>query len=286
MKALIDADIFTYSFGSCKTDEGHPLAWPLVATRLNAQIKNICDAVGATSYTLYITGQGNFRESIATIKPYKGSRPNDKPYWYEQVRRYLINYKKAILVEGWEADDQLAMEQMKDYHQIHSRMFKSESKGNNTLDVYYDYKRFAETIICSVDKDLDMVPGLHYNWIKDEIYTITELDGLRNFYCQLLTGDTVDNIPGLFGVGKSSKLLTDTRSFTSEWDMFSFVLCNYEKRFGSYAWQFLIENAQLLWMVRDKECELKEMEIVNRLKNLRKQTIGQDWKKRLLNNLN
>ena len=68
--ANIDADIFTYSFGACTDDFGHPLAWPLVATRLNAQIRNIREAVGATSYTLYLTGEGNFRVRVATIKPY------------------------------------------------------------------------------------------------------------------------------------------------------------------------------------------------------------------------
>ncbi len=268
MQALIDADIFSYSFGSCKDDEGHPLAWPLVATRLNAQIKNIIERVGADTYQLYLTGDGNFRESVATIKPYKGTRPTEKPYWHEQVRGYLIKFRNAKVVQGWEADDQLAMDQIK-----------------NTEVTYpegYEVTKY-NSIICSLDKDLNMVPGLHYNWSKDEIYTITSQTGLHNFYCQLLTGDSVDNIPGLFGIGKSSTYLKSIRSFTDEWDMFNIVWSRYHCYFGSYAWQFMIENAQLLWMVRDETCEKKEMEIVHRLEGLRNQSTGQNWKKRLLN---
>ncbi len=269
MKALIDADIFTYSFGACKDDEGHPLAWPLVATRLNTQIKNICERVGADDYQLYLTGEGNFRISVATIRPYKGTRPSDKPFWYEQIRKYLINFRKAREVVGWEADDQLAMDQVE--------------PTNISTEADLDYYENNKTVICSLDKDLDMVPGLHYNWSKDEIYTVTELDGLASFYCQLLTGDSVDNIPGLYGVGKSSAFLSRIKSYDNEWDMFNLVCIQYEKRFGEYYWQFLQENSKLLWMVRDEECVRKEMEITYRLKELRSQNIGQSWKNELLN---
>ena len=46
-----------------------------------------------------------------------------------------------------------------------------------------------------------MVEGWHYNFVKDEHLEVTKAEGLRNFYRQLLTGDTVDNIPGLHGIG-------------------------------------------------------------------------------------
>jgi hypothetical protein len=250
MRANIDADIFTYSFGSCTDDVGHPLAWPLVATRLNAQIKNICTAVSATEYYLYITGAGNFRNDLASIKPYKGTRPSEKPHWYNQVRNYLVKFRGATVVEGWEADDQLAMDQT------------------------------DETILCSLDKDLNMVPGLHYNWTRDEIYTITPLHGLHNFYCQLLTGDSVDNIPGLYGVGKSSTLLKKVAVFDDEYDMYDHVLAQYRLRFGSYAERFLDENAQLLWMVREERCD-PQNEVLERLSLLESRRSGQNWKRKL-----
>ena len=112
MHALIDADIFCYSFGSSKDDEGNPLKWPFVASRLNSQIEYIKEAVGATKTSFYITGTDNFRIDLATIKPYKGQRPAEKPHHYQRVRDYLVNFYKAETIVGMEADDKLSIEQM------------------------------------------------------------------------------------------------------------------------------------------------------------------------------
>ena len=230
MKALIDADWFAYAHGGAKDDEGNPLSWPLVASRINQQIKNITDFSGADSYQLYLTGTGNFRENVATIRVYKGNRPSSKPHHFTRVRDYLTKFRGASIVEGMEADDAVSIEQ-------YTSEWRQLEPGN--------------TIICSIDKDLDNTPGWHYNWIKDERYWIDETTASQNFYCQLLIGDTVDNIPGLYGVGKSSKLLSDIRDYDSELDMYTKVREEYEKRFGSYWHQFLLENAQLLWILRE-----------------------------------
>ncbi len=246
MKALIDGDIFCYSHGSATNDEGHPLAWPLVASRISAQIKNIIEASGSDSYQIYLTGKDNFRESVATIRPYKGNRKSEKPYHYERVRTFLEQFRGAIVVDGMEADDRLSIEQMKDltmpqgglYQQFYARKWTKENP--------------AWTVICSVDKDLDNTPGWHYNWTKDDVYWVNEMDSLRNFYCQLLTGDSVDNIPGLFGIGKASVHLKNTMEFGGEAEMYSYVRDQYEKRFGSYWVNFLDENAALLWMLREE----------------------------------
>jgi hypothetical protein len=103
-----------------------------------------------------------------------------------------------------------------------------------------------------------MVPGWHYSWSagtkhkEKEMYYVSEIEGLRNFYTQLLTGDTVDNIPGLFGVGKSSSLVKHLDTLDNADDMYLFVRSHYEKRFGSYCDMFLLENARLLWMLREE----------------------------------
>jgi len=58
-----------------------------------------------------------------------------------------------------------------------------------------------ETIICSIDKDLLMVSGRHYNFVKREHSEVSNKEGRWNFYKQLLTGDATDNIPGLWKIG-------------------------------------------------------------------------------------
>ena len=65
------------------------------------------------------------------------------------------------------------------------------------------------TVICSIDKDLLQVPGLHYNWVHDRSerndtngkVSVSEDVGLRKLYQQVLTGDSTDAILGIRGVG-------------------------------------------------------------------------------------
>lgn len=267
MKALIDADWFAYAHGGATDDEGKPLKWYWVAGRINQQIENIVYKSGADSYALFLSGGGNFRESTATIRPYKGNRPSDKPFHYERIRDYLIKFRNAILIEGMEADDAVSIEQMKLYNQACEEGDWSETYSEGT-------------VICSIDKDLDNTPGWHYNWIKDEKYWIDEITALRSFYSQLLTGDPVDNIPGLFGVGQKSSLVKKLGELKTEESMYNHVKEQYEKRFGSYWQHFLLENAQLLWILREdprkgwsiddsNECILgHEIEITERLERL------------------
>lgn len=233
MKALIDADIFQWEFGSATDDEYKPLSWPLVQARIQSRIDRIMESTGADKYQLYITSddKSNFRYELATIKPYKGNRLTEKPHWYTHIRNFLVDFRGAIEVFGQEADDALGIEQC-------------ASKLNTT-------------VICSRDKDLHMIPGWHYTWgagkqKEKEVWFQDEVGGLRCFYSQLLTGDSVDNIPGLYGVGKSSTHIKYINSLNIELDMYEYVRGQYELRFGSYAEQFLIENARLLWIRREE----------------------------------
>ena len=57
------------------------------------------------------------------------------------------------------------------------------------------------SIICSVDKDLHQIAGLHYNWVKEEYREVSEHEALKYFYTQLLTGDSADNIKGVWKCG-------------------------------------------------------------------------------------
>lgn len=252
MHALVDADIFLYSLGSAKVSlygnpervTNKPAPWPFVISRLDAQLNHILEAVDADSHQLYLTGRGNFRESVATIKPYKGQRPTEKPYWHEHLSRFLIEHRDAILIEGMEADDALGIAQTSD-------MFYYEGCNEEHR------KLNTDTVICSQDKDLHMIPGWHYSWPvgnrpAKELWWQDETCAIRCFYSQLLTGDSVDNIPGLFGVGKSSTLVKRLADIDSELDMYIHVRQEYEKRFGSYWNQFLIENARLLWILREE----------------------------------
>lgn len=148
--------------------------------KLDASLKQMFDDIGSHSYKLYLTAEkvnNNFRSKIATFMPYKGNRTEFiRPVHYKRLREILVKEYGAILVEGQEADDALAIEQ--------ARLFN-------------EYKHYDMSIIATIDKDLRTVPGNHYHFVHRTIEMIDEERALKNFYKQILLGDAVDNIPGL-----------------------------------------------------------------------------------------
>ena len=246
MKARIDGDLLVYelAFGAEDRKSGEVYSFESIIPRADKKIADIMDAVGADSYVIYLTGKGNFREEIAVTKEYKGGR-GAKPYHYANVRAYLESLG-AIVVDGMEADDAMAIEQMKAYW----------------------YGCEGESVICSRDKDLRQVPGYHYGWEThnqpeyamkwtDELGSI-ELtdknklkgDGLKFFYAQLIMGDSTDNIPGIKGKGDvfAYNLL---ESCTSEAEMSELVRRAYDND------ELMLEQGRLLWMVRELDEEGK-----------------------------
>lgn len=190
---------------------------------VNMTMQYLLENVKATDHRTFITGKGNFREKIATIKPYKGNRdPDHKPVHYEAIRQHILDKWNGELVDGMEADDAMGIDQT-------------------------DLMRAGkESIICSVDKDMDMIPGWHYNWVKQAKYYMSEEAALRKFYMQLLTGDVTDNVQGAKGIGpaRAAKLLKDAKS---ELDMYRVCKEAYKNDLVA-----LNENAQLLWIFRDE----------------------------------
>lgn len=271
MKPLIDADVLRYELGfsaEYTDDEGQEqvMDFEFVADLLAQKVREICEEVWATEPpTLYLTMDRrlheaqcrrskeekdyipNFREKIATKKPYKGNRAGKKPFHYDNLTQHIINNYECKVAIGIEADDLMSIDQT-----------KSASEG-------------IETIICSRDKDLRITPGNHFGWpcgkqpqygpvLVDELGTLELTNGkirgcgLKFFYSQCLTGDTVDNIPGLPKCGpvKAYAALADQ---TSEADLFGAVATLYQNYFGDGWRDELNEQAQLLWMVRELDEE-------------------------------
>lgn len=245
MRALLDSDILAYEFGGMVQleDPEKPLEWEIVRSMVDDRINQILEATGSDSYSLYLTdSKSNFRVDLATILPYKGNRKTEKPYHWERIRQHLIDSWDAEVQYGIEADDRLGIEQCK------NNKYKLLSEPILSED--------SETVICSRDKDLHMIPGWHYVWPagnqKEQHWFQDELSAIRCFYRQLLTGDNTDNIAGLYGVGASSKLVKDLEDINEERLMFEKVYKAYKDRFGSYAIEFMKENAALLWILREE----------------------------------
>jgi len=210
--AIIDADIICYRVGFASEDVDEATCLARVTQLVN---EIVFDDLRCDDYRAYITGKGNFRNEIAVTEPYKGNRKDAKrPIHYDAIRTHLQRLG-AVLVEGQEADDAVAID-------------ATESGG----------------WIVSIDKDLDQVAGWHYNFVKHEEYYITEEEGLRNLYTQVLTGDRTDNIIGLKGIGpkKAAKLLEDCKTEREYYDACLKAYDGNELR--------VIENLNLLWLRR------------------------------------
>jgi len=104
---------------------------------------------------------------------YKANRPDRKPFYADEITQYLYDRFECYTEEGYEADDLICRE----WHEDHN------------------------SVTVTIDKDMDQIPGTHFNWVKDEVYVIDENRAKQVIAIQSLAGDNIDNIPGLPGIG-------------------------------------------------------------------------------------
>lgn len=191
-KWVADNKLSALDWNRIVTPEPKEFALQAVSTQIRGAIKAVSKRTGVSPRDLVLTvllsGPGNFREKLATLKPYKGNRdPEHKPYWYAQIREYLTERWGATVVTGREADDEVSI-------------LAWQHIRENDDDGY---------VICTIDKDLDQVPGMHYDYKKHVHYDVSFEDAKRWFYVQTLAGDPTDNIGGAYKIGmtKAEKIV-------------------------------------------------------------------------------
>jgi len=210
--ALIDADLVAFRCAAT-VQEHEPL--DVAVYRVDVLMRQILEATESEQYKAFLTGRGNFRKIINT--EYKANRKDKEPPFYLQdCREYLIKEWNAVVSDGIEADDLLGIEQT------------------------------DETVVCSLDKDLLMIPGVHFNWNKVEYTHVDQLTGLRTFYKQMLVGDRSDNVFGVDKIGpvKAAKAIDHLET---EQEMFDTVLALYDDEYSRF-----IMNAQCLWIMQNE----------------------------------
>ena len=226
--------------------------WRYVEDMLLSRLELILSNIDTNAKPrIFLTEGRTFRYDIAVTKPYKGTRVSKKPWHYKNLSVFLYDILGAEKVTGIEADDRMAIEQ---------------TKSNGT------------TIIVSRDKDLRQVPGWCFSWelglqpsfgptVVDKLGTIAlekrsgknviKATGLLSFYAQVLTGDVVDNIPGLPGCGPVAAydiLTYEDEEYTFEdYTLFDRVHDAYQDYYGDDYNNFihhLLEQGRLVWMTR------------------------------------
>jgi hypothetical protein len=187
MLGLIDFDIIAYAKAYSNEDADSE---EQVLEDVDNFINFLNIRLQLDDYKGFLTGDGNYREEMATIQPYKGNRDQEKPYWHQTIKDYLIDSHAGVVVDGIEADDAMGIES----------------------------QQVEDSIIITIDKDLNMIPGDHYKWevrnTPEKLYSVSPEEADNFFYEQILTGDPGDHIPGLkrcTGRVASKKIKTSLR---------------------------------------------------------------------------
>jgi 5'-3' exonuclease len=186
---LIDGDIVAYRCSAAC--EGEPLK-QAIRTMEGFIYDMLLDLSGFPlvpeihDNRVFLTGKGNFRYGVcADYKAQRADKP--KPQHLEALRQHLIESFDASVSVEQEADDDIAIAAAVDY---------------------------SDCVVSSTDKDFLQLPCLHYNFVKRTLTPQLPWNAWLFFYTQMLTGDRVDNVKGVPGIGpvKAEKLLKDANS--------------------------------------------------------------------------
>jgi len=211
------------------------LPWNMVVLFCDNLIKSILKGSKCKKYVGYMGGKYNFRKFVD--KEYKANRKGlAQPELKERIRHYLLTKHKGVCVEYVEADDAMGVAQGDD------------------------------TIICSIDKDMLQIPGMHYNIVNETKTEVSEEEALKFLYKQMLMGDTADNITGIRGIGpkKADKLLNTVPCWEDAYQ--ALVLEEYVKFFGEEdAKDKFLNNYEMLYILREPEEQLEKERMVKRI---------------------
>ena len=238
VKALIDAEVYLFrAAAACEVEtEWAPDDWTYTCRHGDAQalfqdaIGEIRDTLPDHRPVLVFGSRTSFRYGV--WPQYKANRKKyRKPAGYRQLVDWVT---KAGPARGWQTAELPDLE------------------GDDVLGVLHEWG----DVICSIDKDMLTLPGLHLR--NGELREVSLLDADLAFYAQTLTGDTSDNYPGCPGYGPvtAQKALAGC---TSELQMWQAVLKAFEKKgFGEH---YAITQARCARILRAGEYDLENQTV-------------------------
>lgn len=280
---IIDMDILTYRCGfaiqSTDKETGEITSEPVhhAYFNINSMVKKClglseCEKINSIYGYLTIGGKDNFRFDI--YKYYKENRvkckencgnphPYDckeqlghesigrRPIYYNELRTFMQKRWNAEMIYGQEADDACGIK----HYELNKGVFLPEEH---------------KCIIWSIDKDLNNIPGWHGNLVTGNIFFVTPLEALQNFYLQILIGDTSDGIPRIkkgWRVGKTEEEIKNAKTEEDMLEIVRKVVYNliYETEYSENREKELervdeeiLWRGRLVWM-RTKENEMWEL---------------------------
>jgi hypothetical protein len=229
---LLDGDVLCYRCAWSEKDSSAAEA----VLKLEELISNIIGEVdpwgSKGNRYFFLTGKGNYRYDIAKTAVYKGNRKDTpKPQHLGILRTHMMLKFDAIVSEGNEADD--------------------------LIGIYANRSGYDNVVVVSIDKDFEQLPTTIFNPTKWEWKTVDPWTATKNFYKQILMGDRVDNIIGIYGIGPAKadvKLqYADTESGLYHLCVNAYVesLATHDGHAYDWAVNRVLENGRLLWIQRE-----------------------------------
>lgn len=124
----------------------------------------------------------NYRNEV--VPAYKKNRPPAPDFlklWKDTIHETFSSYPGVIGLEVIESDDAMSI-------------------------IHYKYSEIYDITYAHIDKDLNCIPGKHYNYTKDIFYDVSSQDAYEFAKVQILTGDNNDGVPGISGIGPAKAL--------------------------------------------------------------------------------
>lgn len=217
MFALLDGDIIAYRCAASAEGDNSKVA----VYRTSDMMEGILRDTRASHFQVYISGPTNFRYRL--YPEYKANRIKiPRPQWLNDCKEHLCVQWGGKIGDDVEADDMLGIHQT--------------ALTDTDLD----------PMILTIDKDLQQVPGRHYNFVTKEETYVTPTAGWYTFFRHVMCGDSTDNVPGCRGIGpvKAGLLLQGCES-----PLEMYKQC---RRVFADDTRFLL-MCQLIWVRRQEE---------------------------------
>lgn len=244
---LVDADIVAFKFASAKQQkfdfdgDGDCAIEPNYEEAIEGvkeYLEDLAVHLQADDIIICLTDPDyEFRKEL--YPGYKSNRdPSKKPQALMDIKEWFKSHYRTYQKPGLEADDCMGI------LATHPTLIRGEK------------------IIVSEDKDMQTVPGLHYNPAKDKKpRRIKQLDADRFHLWQTIVGDTCDGYPGAYGVGPKSpeaKAVLAARTVKEAW---GHVLAAFERSKlpeGTTAEDQAVLMARLARILRAGDWDFKE----------------------------
>ncbi len=229
MLTIIDGDSLIYLSLPKKNQED--TTYERCLLEMNERINEILITTKATKYIICLTEGKCFRyKDWKYATNYKENRKNNgsniPPIFFAMKEHLKRNYN-TMWMHQLEADDLVSV---------------------------IAYECNEDYTVCSMDKDvIGQIPGIHYNYGK-RMFIETRKDEIEyNTFKQVLTGDTIDGIYGIRGIGDATAI----KLFNNRQDYYHVVLEQYVKVYGIYEGiNRFYENYSLIYLLKSfKEVE-------------------------------